>query len=138
MFDFSTADYAAAVAKLQAILAQDPNHFEAILALGMAFYRQGNYPDALVQGHKAEALRPNEQLVHTNLSLFYMRSGDKTRAEHHGLQAKISSWKGNMAPPGATPAGDPELDLAKPAPAPVKISGKPQFPEMPWKQKPKP
>ena len=136
MFHFSTADYAAAVSILKALLAEDPENFEAQLALGMAYYRQGDYPAAIVEGHKAEKLRPKEQLVHTNLSLFYMKSGDKTTAEHHGLQARIASWKENMAAPGATPAGDPELEMAKPQAAPVKIEGK--FPDMPWKKNPKP
>ena len=59
----------------------------------MAFYRKGDYAAAIAEGHKAEKLRPKEQLVHTNLSLFYMKSGDKVTAEKHGLQAKIESWR---------------------------------------------
>jgi tetratricopeptide (TPR) repeat protein len=132
MFDFSGADYAAAIAKLLALLAEAPDYFDARLSLGMAFYRKGDYAAAIAEGHKAEQLQPNEQLVHTNLSLFYMKSGDKKTAEHHGLQARIASWKGNLAPPGAAPAGDPELELAKPKPAPVKIGEK--IPDMPWKK----
>lgn len=135
MFDFSMADFDAAITKLKAVLAQDANHFDAQLALGMAYYRKGDYVTAIAEGHKAEKLRPNEQLVHTNLSLFYMKSGDKKTAEHHGLQARIASWKGNMAPPDAKPAGssDPELEMAKPKPPSVKVAEK--FPEMPWKKK---
>ncbi|HZV33603.1 MAG TPA: tetratricopeptide repeat protein, partial [Verrucomicrobiae bacterium] len=76
MFDFSMADFDSAIAKLKSVLAQDPDHFDAQLSLGMAFYRKGDYPAAIAEGHKAEKLRPNEQLVHTNLSLFYMKSGD--------------------------------------------------------------
>lgn len=134
MYHFSTGDYDGAIAILNLMLAEDPDHFEARLALGMAYYRKGDYATAIAEGHKAEKLKPSEQLVHTNLSLFYMKSGDKKTAEHHGLQARIASWKGDMAAPGAKPAGDPELDMAKPQAAPVKIEGK--FPEMPWKKKP--
>jgi predicted Zn-dependent protease len=131
MFDFSRAEYDACIEKLKAILAEHPEHFDAQLSLGMAHYRKGDYATAIAEGHKAEKLRPNEQLVHTNLSLFYMKAGDKKTAEHHGLQARIASWRGNMAVPGAEEAGDPELQLAKPKPpaAPVK------FPDMPWKKK---
>src|SRR5436309_5825230 len=103
MFDFSTGGYDSAIEKLKAILAEDPAHFEAQLALGMAYYRKGDYAAAIAEGHKAEKLRPNEQLVHTNLSLFYMKAGDKKTAEHHGLQARIASWKGNLAAPGQAP-----------------------------------
>jgi Flp pilus assembly protein TadD len=134
MYDFSTADYDSAIARLKSVLAQDANYFDAQLSLGMAYYRKGDYATAIAEGHKAEKLKPDEQLVHTNLSLFYMKSGDKKTAEHHGLQARIASWKGNLAAPGATPAGDPELEMAKPAPAPVQVDQK--FPDMPWKKKP--
>src|SRR5580693_412576 len=113
MFDFSTADFDSAITKLKAVLTEDPQHFDAQLSLGMAYYRKGDYATAIAEGHKAEKLRPNEQLVHTNLSLFYMKSGDKKTAEHHGLQARVASWKENMAPPGQKPkpAGDPELEM---------------------------
>src|SRR5688572_33210282 len=131
MFDFSRAEYDVCIGKLKSILSEQPDHFDALLSLGMAYYRKGDYATAIAEGHKAEKLRPNEQLVHTNLSLFYMKAGDKKTAEHHGLQARIASWRDNMAPPDAEQA-DPELQLAKPKPppaAPVK------FPEMPWKKK---
>lgn len=134
MYHFSTADYDSAIGILKAILAEDPGHFDSQLALGMAYYRQGHYAAAITEGHKAEKLRPHEQLVHTNLSLFYMKSGDKKTAEHHGLQARIASWKENPNPPAAGSGGDPELDMAKPKLEPVKIEGK--FPDMPWKKKP--
>src|SRR6266576_2582071 len=134
MFDFSTSDYDSAIAKFRAILGQDPTHFDTQLSIGMAYYRNGDYVTAIAEGHKAEKLRPNEQLVHTNLSLFYMKAGDKKTAEHHGLQARIASWKGDMAPPGQEAPADPELQMAKPAPENVKVPTK--FPDMPWKKKP--
>jgi tetratricopeptide (TPR) repeat protein len=130
MFDFSRGEFDSAISKFEAILREDPDHFDAQLGLGMSYYRKGDYPRAIEEGHKAEKMRPNEQLVHTNLSLFYQKAGDKTKAEHHGLQARIASWK-TGSPTASPPAGDPELELAKPPPpAPVKL------PNMPWKKKP--
>ena len=133
MFDFSTADYDSAILKLKALLAEAPDYFDAQLSLGMAYYRKGDYAAAIAEGHKAEKLKPNEQLVHTNLSLFYMKSGDKKTAEHHGLQARIASWKENMAPPGSQPAADSELEMAKPQAAPVRVGSK-NFPRCPGKR----
>ena len=133
MFDFSKGDYERAIAKIEGVLAQDAGQFDAQLALGMAYYRKGDYAAAISAGHKAEQLRPHEQLVHTNLSLFYMKAGDKKTAEHHGLQARIASWKADKTPPGEQPAGDPELEMAKPKPAPV--APPKTFPDMPWKKK---
>jgi predicted Zn-dependent protease len=134
MFDFSKGDYDSAIAKLKAVLSEEPSHFDAQLALGMAHYRKGDYATAIAEGHKAEHLKPHEQLVHTNLSLFYMKAGDKKTAEHHGLQARIASWKADKTPAGENPTGDPELEMAKPKLAPVTPPSK--FPEMPWKKKP--
>ena len=133
MFEFSTGNYDGAIGKLRAILQQEPEHFEAQLALGMAYYRSGDYAAAIAEGHKAERLKPNEQLVHTNLSLFYMKAGDKKTAEHHGLQARIASWKEDKSKPGEKPAGDPELEMARPNPPPAAPA---KFPDMPWKKKP--
>ena len=133
IFDFSRGDFDSAMAKLEKILAEDPAHFDAQLSLGMACYRKGDYATAIAEGHKAEKLKPQEQLVHTNLSLFYMKAGDKVKAEHHGLQARIASWKADKSLPGSKPASDPALELAKPTLPPVKPPER--FPDMPWKKK---
>ena len=133
MFDFSAGDFDQAIGRLKKILAEDPAHFDAQLSLGMAYYRKGDYAAAIAEGHKAEKLRPNEQLAHTNLSLFYMKSGDKKTAEQHGLQARIASWKADKSRPGSSAASDPELEMARPKSPTAKPPEK--FPEMPWKKK---
>src|SRR5215468_3421236 len=130
MFEFSTGNYAQAIEKLRSILKESPGYFDAQLALGMALYRAGDYAAAITEGHQAERLKPHEQLVHTNLSLFYMKAGDKATAEHHGLQARIASWRADKTKPGEQPASEPELEMAKPKPAPMATPAK--FPEMPW------
>jgi len=132
MFDFSRAEYDSAIAKLTALLAEDSQYFDAQLSLGVAYYRKGDYAKALIEGHRAENLRPKEQLVHTNLSLFYMKAGDKVKAEHHGLQARIAGWREDPNAE-ALKHQDPDLQMVRPKtpPPPPK-----QFPDMPWKKKP--
>lgn len=125
MFEFSQERYDRAIELFSAILSDDPGHFDAQLSIGMAWYRKGEFARAIEEGHKAEKLKPHEQLVHTNLSLFYMKSGDKKTAEHHGLQARIASWREPVVKEGEKPA-EPELQMAKPPP--------PKMPEMPWKK----
>ena len=129
---YTMGDYAAAIAGFEAVLAAEPYHFEAQLSLGMAFYRQENYERAIAEGHKAEAINSAEQRVHTNLSLAYMKNGEKETAEHHGLQAKIAGWKDNMDAPEAD-AAEADLKLAEPKPEAIKMPTK--FPEQPWKKK---
>jgi tetratricopeptide (TPR) repeat protein len=134
MFEFSCGEADSAIARLKAILDDDSNYFDAQLALGGAFYAKGDYAAAIAEGHKAEKMKPHDQLVHTNLSRAYMKTGDKKTAEHHALQARIASWRGDMAPPGAGAGfAEPELAMAKPKPPPLKPPEK--FPEMPWKKK---
>jgi len=131
MFEFSTGHGDAAIQRLQAILAEDPDYFDAQLALGGAYFAQGDYAAAIAQGRKAEKMRPNDQMVHTNLSRAYMKAGDTKTAEHHALQARIASWRGDMAAPAARPAADAALEVARPKPPPAPA----KFPDMPWKKK---
>ena len=68
MFEFSTGNCDGAIATLQSILAEAPDFFDAQLALGGAYYAKGDYAAAIAEGHKAEKMRPKDQMVHTNLS----------------------------------------------------------------------
>jgi len=43
-----------------------------------------------------------EQLRATRTLAFYMKAETKD-AEHHGLQARIASWRGDPSPPGGKP-----------------------------------
>lgn len=133
MFSYSQGDWDGAVRLLEELLGEAPDCFEARLSLGMAHSRLGNQEEAIRQGERAEALRPDEPLVHTNLSLFHQKAGNIERAEHHGMKARIASWKGDMDPAGP-PGGD--LSLAGPRPRTYRTPQK--FPDMPWKKKPAP
>ncbi len=121
MFDFSRGDFDRAIAKLKAVLAQEPAHFERPnWRWAWPITARATLTAAIREGHKAEHLRPKEQLVHTNLSLFYMKSGDKVTAEHHGLQARIAGFGAKTLPrakqPGPRVTGrGPELEIAEAA-----------------------
>lgn len=131
MFAFSGGDFGGAVELLRDILAESPSYLDARLALGMALCRLGDHQGAIEEGHLAEKLSPDEQLVHTNLSLFYLKAGDKVAAERHGLKARIASWK-TSAPAQDSNAGG-TLEQASPPPV-VKVKHLPPAPEMPWKK----
>ena len=109
MFDVSTADYDRAIEKLRAILAADPNHFDAQLSLGMAYYRKGDYTAAIAEGHKAEKMKPAEQLVHVALRLGDVPMHhhlDETRAfELASLQLPLPTARLHLD------ASDPRLPL---------------------------
>ena len=132
VFAYTTGDYTAAVEGFTEVLATAPTHFEAQLSLGMAYYRLEDFARAIEEGKKAEIMNADEQRVHTNLSLAYMRSGEKDTAEHHGLQAKLAGWRGNMEAPEAGSKAD-DLKLTEPNPENIKMPTK--FPDQPWKKK---
>ncbi|MBC8245624.1 MAG: tetratricopeptide repeat protein [Verrucomicrobia bacterium] len=131
-FAFSQGDYGQAVAGFEAILAADADHFDARMSLSMALCRLEQYERAIEEGHRAEKLRPNDQLVHTNLSLFYVKIDNKDAAEHHGLQSKIASWKQPDAAAPPSGEGADELQMAQPKAESFKLPGK--FPDMPWRK----
>jgi len=135
VYAFTTGDSDTAIAGFKAILAQEPGNFDAQLALGNAYFTKGDYAAAIAEGHKAEQMKPKDQMVHTNLSRAYMKAGDKKTAEHHGLQSRIAGWRSDMAAPAPKKEGEADLEMAKPPlpPSPVKPPDK--FPDMPWKKK---
>ena len=129
-FAFSQGDYEAAAKGFEAILVVDEDNFDARMSLGMALCRLEQFDRAIEEGHKAEKLRPNDLMVHTNLSLFYVKIGNKEAAEHHGLQSKIASWKQSGF--AATSEVEGEVQMAKPKVESFKLPGK--FPDMPWRK----
>jgi tetratricopeptide (TPR) repeat protein len=112
MFEFTMGNCDVAIAGFKSILDQDPHYYDALLALGGAYCAKGDYAAAIAEGLKAEKMRPNDQWAHTNLSRAYMKAGDKAAAEHHAAQARIASWRGNMAPPQKKAVSESELPVA--------------------------
>lgn len=127
LYHYSLGEFEEAAAGLQAILRKVPDDFEACLALGMAYFRLDRIEEAIAEGHRAEKLHPADQSVHTNLSLFYVKLGNKEAAEHHGLQARIAGWRSNMDQPAdadQTNGGAGEsLAISNPKPSPMKVGG---------------
>ena len=132
-FAFSQGDYSAAAKGFEAILLIDKNNFDARMSYSMTLCRMGEFERAIEEGHKAEDMRPDDQMVHTNLSLFYVKIGNKEAAEHHGLQSKIASWKQPEAGASSDVSNQSELHMAKPKVESFKITGK--FAHMPWRKK---
>jgi folate-binding protein YgfZ len=71
-----------AVARLEEALRLDPTRAEAFEALGVILGRQEKYHEAIAIFRRLEEVAPEEPMVHTNLSLFYMQIGEKEEAEH--------------------------------------------------------
>jgi tetratricopeptide (TPR) repeat protein len=59
----------------------DPNHYGGHSLLGGAYYKQGNYADAIAEYAKAAELKPDLAEAHFNLGLACFEAGDMARAE---------------------------------------------------------
>jgi tetratricopeptide (TPR) repeat protein len=131
-YAFSQGDYDTAAKGFEDILLLDDNHFDARMSYSMALCRLGNLERAIEEGHKVEVMRPDDQMVHTNLSLYYVKIGNKDAAEHHGLQSKIASWKQPANDSSSDINDQSELQMNKPKVESFKLPGK--FPDMPWRK----
>ena len=69
--------------------------------MGNAYLRKNDLEQALGETLKAVEMEAENQMAQMNLSIIYMRMGDKEKAEHHALKAKLSYWKksGKEPPP---------------------------------------
>jgi len=68
-------------------LALDPNHYGGHSLLGGAFYRQGNFAEAVSEYARAAELRPDLAEARFNLGLACFEAGDLGRAEAEFKQA---------------------------------------------------
>lgn len=105
-FDFAMGDEAAALAKLATAVSADPACFEAWLAKAEVHFAVRQFDDALAAGEQALALRPKDIHIHTSMSRIWMERGDKTKAEHHGAQARILGWGDQLKEPEGKQPGD--------------------------------
>jgi tetratricopeptide (TPR) repeat protein len=105
-FDFAVGDEAAALAKLSAAVGLEPACFEAWLAKAEVHFATRELDLALAAGEAALALRPKDIHVHTSLSRIWMERGDKTKAEHHGAQARVLGWGDQLKQPEGPQPGE--------------------------------
>jgi folate-binding protein YgfZ len=89
---FSRGEDDAAIELLQQALHADPALNDAAEALGVILGRSGRYHEAIDIFKQLEELAPAEPMVHTNLSLFYMKLGDRAEAERQRELATLKRF----------------------------------------------
>ncbi|MBP8256439.1 MAG: hypothetical protein KAX37_03875 [Opitutaceae bacterium] len=97
--DFTLGDADSALAKLARATEAHPESFEAWHATAEVNFSLRRLDEALSAAEKAHALRPDDLFINTTLSRIWMERGEKARAEHFGAQARILSWKEQLANP---------------------------------------
>ena len=99
-------DEALALQKLAQAVALDPTNFAAWLAKAEVHFALRQWDEALRAGEMALSLQPKDIHVHTSLSRIWMERGDKTKAEHHGAQARILGWGQQLKEPEGKQPGE--------------------------------
>lgn len=80
-----------ALALLERVLSIDPTFVDAYEAIGVILGRAERFEEAIDIFERLEELAPEEPMVDTNLSLYYMKLGDKAAAEEHAARAHRKS-----------------------------------------------
>ncbi len=99
---FSEGQDEAAIAKLRQALALQPDLLAAYEALGVILSRHEEYDEAIALMNQLLALDPDHVLAHTNLSIFYMKLGDKEKAEDEKAKATLAAFRQKAKEAGLT------------------------------------
>lgn len=90
---FSQGDDAQAIEQLQALITQQPDYADAYEALGVILGRNERVEEAIATMLKLLEVDPDHVLAHTNLSIFYLKLGDKDKAEDEKAKATIAGMR---------------------------------------------
>ena len=81
-----------AVAALRVIIETAPDFYDAYESLGMVYYKMGQLDEAIRWTERWASLEPETAMAHTNLSVFYMKKGDKEKAEMEKAKATVLNF----------------------------------------------
>ncbi len=94
--DLALGDLDAAVEKYRRCTELDPEFPDAWHALAMALMKLGRHAEAIPAALRHTALRPNDQLAWSSLSICYVKNHQIPEAEAAGAKARILSWGGKI------------------------------------------
>jgi folate-binding protein YgfZ len=99
---FADGEAGSAVDLLEQAIRLDPEHADAYEAIGLILGRSGRWEEAIDVFRRLEEVAPDEPLVHTNLSLFFMKIGDKSTAEAESALAARKAMARSAGGPART------------------------------------
>lgn len=85
---------------LRSAIETEPELVDAYEALGVILSRHEKYEEAVGLMEKILTLDPDHVLAHTNLSVFYMKMGDKEKAEDEKAKATMAAFSRKMKESG--------------------------------------
>ncbi len=82
-----------AIELLRKSIKEDPRNEEAYEALGVLLARQKKYPEAIKVMQQLELLNPKSIMAKANLSILYMKIGDKETAEQYKAEGTVLQFE---------------------------------------------
>ncbi|MFQ5928677.1 MAG: tetratricopeptide repeat protein [Acidobacteriota bacterium] len=79
-----------AIEELNKAIDLDANYGDALHALAMCYYHQGNFDQALKYGQQFRDVEPSNPLAYTSLSMFYNAKGMIEEAEEMGAKGRAT------------------------------------------------
>jgi tetratricopeptide (TPR) repeat protein len=106
---FAEGREADAILVMEEALRLDPAFADGYEAVGVMLGRSGRFHEAIDLFKRLEEVAPDEPIVNTNLSLYYMKLGDRHAAESESAKALRKSLARSAAGPGAPDRSAAEL-----------------------------
>ncbi len=94
--DLALGDLDLAVGKYRRCTELDPEFADGWHALAMALMKLGQHDAAILAAIRNTALRPNDQLAWSTLSICHVKNGQIKEAEAAGGKARIRGWGGKI------------------------------------------
>lgn len=86
-----------AIELLRKALKENPKFEDAYESLGVMLAKQEKFKEAIAVMHQLEMINPQNIMAQTNLSIFYMRIGDKETAEEHKAKSTVLQFDAALA-----------------------------------------
>lgn len=81
-----------AIELLKKAIKENPKNEDAYESLGVMLAKQEQYQEAIKVMHQLELMNPKNQMAQMNLSIFYMKIGDKETAEEHKAKGTVLAF----------------------------------------------
>jgi folate-binding protein YgfZ len=90
---FAEGREAEATSMLEEALRLDPTHADSYEAIGVMLGRAGRFHEAIDVFRRLEEVAPDEPMVNTNLSIYYMKLGDTQTAEDEAAKGTLKQMQ---------------------------------------------
>lgn len=91
-----TASLENSIDLLRKAIKENSKNEDAYETLGVILARLGRYEEAIKVTQQLEFINPNNIMAQTNLSIFFMKLGDKERAEEHKAKGTVLQFQKNL------------------------------------------